>query len=304
MGFLDRIKKFTGGKNTATVEVTDVAGLAPGVARIKLSDKVIMGSMRVSAQEDCTILATKYEVILRTKDESGEWSDVIVSDGKDKEEHELSVGESFDVFWRIDDVDIAQYLRCQEWSPNEAVDSDSVKLVINCIADVKGSPFDPSGEAEVAMAPQDPMQVEITKIEGMPADASYFPVGDSVLKGTVVVTASEEGVLAATKYEVCLRLDGKDVLVAGARDPELEPDSLSVSFGGTYIEFPLQMKPGKQATHTWMVSDIDLPRALASNGFTDASSAVTNESVELVVRCLAEIEGQPGAVSETVVALR
>jgi len=304
MGFFDKIKKFAGGKNMATVEVTSIADAAPGHARIKISDSVIHGSMKTIAKEDCTLLATAYEVILRTKDDEGAWGDVIIESGKDKEEQILRAGDEVLTAFRIDEVDIATYLRNQNWNPNDAVGDASVKLVINCIADVKGSPFDPSSEVEVALAPQAAMSVQITSIEGDAPVVSVFPVTDSVLKGTVVVTANEDAVLSATKYEILLRIDGKDVVVAQEQDPELEPDAFSVSFGGTYIDFPLQMKPGKKATHTWMVSDIDLAKALAQNGFEDASAAAHDERVALIVRCLADTEGAANvAMSETRVSL-
>lgn len=305
MGLFDKIKKFAGGKNMATVEVTGISGVIPGQAQIKVSDGSIHGSMTTVAQEDCTLIATAYEIILRTKDEEGEWSDDFVAFGKDKETRDLAAGEQVSTNFIVSDVEIAKHLRNRDWNPNDAVGNDSIKLIVKCIADVKGSPFDPSGEAEVALAPQAAMSVEITNIEGDAPDVSSFPVTDSVLKGTVVVTANEEAVLAATKYEILLRIDGKEVIVANEQDPELEPDALSVSFGGTYIDFPLQMKCGKKATHTWMVSDIDLAKALAQNGFADPSEAAHDDRVALVVRCLADIDGQANvAMSETHVSLR
>jgi len=304
MGFLDKIKKFAGGKSTASVEVTEVEGLAPAAGSIPVSATTVTGSMRVTAEQDCVMIATKYEVILRTLDDD-EWGDVIVASAKDKEERKMKAGDVFDHAWQIDDVEIARYLRNQEWDPNAAVGHDSVKLIVNCIADVKGSPFDPSAEVEVALAEQAPLGIETTVIEGMPADGCHFPVTDSVLKGTVVVTANEPLVLTATKYRIIVRIDGDDIVVARDQDPELEPNPLSVSFGGTYIKFPLDMGPGKRATHTWMVDDIDLAAALAERGFEDPNAAVHNDRVQLVVQCVADVEGATdAAATETVVSLQ
>jgi hypothetical protein len=81
--------------------------------------------------------------ILRTKDEEGEWNDDFVAFGKDKETRDLSAGEEFATNFIGSDVEIAKHLRKHDWNPNDAVGSDSVKLIIKCIADVKGSPFDP-----------------------------------------------------------------------------------------------------------------------------------------------------------------
>ncbi len=298
MGFMDKLKKFAGGKNMASVEVTAVEGSSPAEATVGIGDRAITGSMRVTAQQDCTVIATKYEVILRTLDDEGEWNDVIVAYGKDVETRELSAGDEFDCDWRVDEVDIAQYLRHQEWeNVNDAVGDDSVKIAINCIADVKGSPFDPNAEAEVGgLTAQEPLALAIPIIEGQEVEHAYFPVTDSVLKGTVVVTANEAGTLTATKYEVRLEIDTDegttiDIIAGKDQTPELDPNPLSVSFGGTDIEFPKSMKPGAEATQTWMIMDLDFPKVLAEHGIDDPSAAVDEGRVRLVVACSADFDG-------------
>jgi len=297
MGFFDKIKKFAGGAKTASVEVLEVNGATPSEASLSVSDTQVTGSMRVTIQEDCTMLATKYAVVLKTIGEDGEWSGVTIAESKFENTQEHKVGDSYELSWTIDEVNLPEYLGYQGWTDaNTAVGDEKVKIVIRCTADVKGSPFDPEGEAEVTLTEGSPVGIRISVIEGMPADASSFPVTDSVLKGTVEVSAIMDSVLTATKYEIRLRLeDGSDVLVAQDQDPELNPNPMSVSFGGTNIKFPLSMKSGKRAEQTWMVSDIDLPGALAKHGLSDANEAVAEGKASLFVRAYADIEGLPNA---------
>jgi hypothetical protein len=300
MGFMDKLKKFAGGKNMASVEVTAIEGMLPAEVTVGIGDRTISGSMRVTAQQDCEIIATKYEIILRTLDDDDEWSDVIVAYTKDVESREMSAGDEFDLDWAVDEVDIAQYLRHQEWdNVNDAVGDASVKIVVNCIADVKGSPFDPNAEAEVGgLTLQNPLALTIPVIEGQASEHAYFPVTDSVLKGTVVVTANEVGTLTATKYEVRLEIDTDDgtidVFAGKDQTPELDPNPLSVSFGGTDIKFPKSMKPGAEATQTWMVMDLDFPKVLAEHGIDDPSAAVDEGRVRLMVSCSADFDGASG----------
>ena len=302
MGFFDKVKAFAGGKGMATVEVVEVSGQAPAGVAVAISDTTLAGVMKVTADKACTLLATKAEVVLRTE-KDGVWSNVTVASGKVEQVRELAVGDVITAPWSIAEVDIDQYLRNQSFDDvNTAVGNPKVKLIVNCIADVKGSPFDPSAEAEVRLAPSTaaPVSVAITVIEGQaPADAN-FPVTDSVLKGTVVVTGRSATTLATTRYEVVVHVDGKDVVVAKNQHPEIKKEGLaglSVSFGGTNIEFPKKLGRGDKATQTWMISDIDIPAALAAQGHADAAAAVSEGKATLSVVCHADVTG--GAISTT-----
>jgi hypothetical protein len=54
-----------------------------------------------------------------------------------------------------------------------------------------------------------------------------------------------------------------------------------------------------------LMCDIDLAKALAQHGFADPSAAAHDDRVALVVRCLADIDGQANvAMSETSVSLQ
>src|SRR4051812_7199977 len=71
MGFFDKVKKFAGGKNTAKVEIVEINDGPLEDAMIQISDAVTTGKMRVTALQDCTMLAMKTDIILRTENDQG-----------------------------------------------------------------------------------------------------------------------------------------------------------------------------------------------------------------------------------------
>ncbi len=315
MGFFDKVKKFVGGKNTATVAITSINGMAPTSAVIAISDGTVRGSMMVTAQQDCTMLATKYDVLLRTQGAEGQWSDISVGSGKDVVRHSMTTGQVFTQDWVINGVDVETYLRNQSYDDMGAVvGHPKIKLVVCCTADVEGSPFDPNAETEVRIGPSiaGPCKIETTVVEGQPAASASFPVTDSVFKGTVVVTAKAPCVLAATRYELCLELQTPngpaDIVVAQDQHPEIKSNAggllgMRVSFGGTNITFPHRMAKGDKATQTWMVSDVDIAAKLAEHGYADPHAAVRDPNVKLVVKSYADVENAGVSTGRTVVAM-
>lgn len=307
MGFFDKMKKFVGGKNTATVAITSINGMAPTSAVIAISDGTVRGSMTVTAMQDCTMLAMKYDVLLRTQGAEGQWSDISVGSGKDVASRTMTTGQVITQDWVIQGVDVETYLRNQSYDDMGAVvNHPKIKLVVRCIADVEGSPFDPNAEVEVNIGASvvGPCKIETTVVEGRPAAGASFPVTDSVFKGTVVVTAKAACVLAATRYELCLEVQTPngpvDVVVAHDQHPEIKSNAggllgMRVSFGGTNITFPHRMAKGDKATQTWMVTDVDIPAKLAEHGFTDPHAAVGDPNVKLIVKSYADAES--GGVS-------
>jgi hypothetical protein len=302
MGFFDKMKKFVGGKNTATVEITAINGMTPSSAVIAISDGTVRGSMSVTAQQDCTMLAMKYDVLLRTQNAEGQWSDISVGSHKDVARMDMVTGQVFAKDWVITGVDVETYLRNQSYDDMGAVvGHPKIKLVVRCTADVEGSPFDPNAEAEVRVGPSTagPCKIETTVVEGRPAASAHFTHTDSVFKGTVVVTAKGSCVLAATRYELCLELQTPngpaEVVVARDQHPEIKSTEggilgMRVSFGGTNITFPHAMKKGDKATQTWMVTDVDIPAKLAEHGFADPQAVIGDPNVKLVVRSYADVE--------------
>jgi len=305
MGLFDKVKKFAGGKSTANVEITKINGMAPGGAVIGVNDGTVRGSMNVTALQDCTMLAMKYEVILRTQDAQGQWGNITVGSNKDMGTRKMTSGQMITQDWVINNVELEQYLRNQSYEDMSAVQNHAkIKLLVRCVADVEGSPFDPDQEVEVKIgaATAGACKIETTVVEGKPTSIASFPVTDSVFKGTVVVTATGSCVLTTTRYELALEMSTPngpaDVVVAKSQHPEIKQEGLaglSVSFGGTNITFPHRMGKGDKATQTWMVHDVDLAKTLAAHGFGDPRSAVGNSNVKLVVRSYADVEG--GGVS-------
>ena len=147
MGIFDKIKKFASGSSTATVAITSINGVAPGAAVIAISDTTARGSMTVTAQQDCTMLAMKYEVLLRTQNAEGAWSNITVGSSKTVKTQQLKVGDVITHDWQITGIDIDTYLRNQSYTDMAAVPTHpKVKLLVRCISDVEGSPFDPEAE--------------------------------------------------------------------------------------------------------------------------------------------------------------
>ena len=146
--------------------------------------------------------------------------------------------------------------------------------------------------------------VLITVIEGQAADGATFPVTDSVLKGTMVITAKQACTLLATKYELSLRIPnetGSDIdhYVTSEKDPD--PNT---SYDDSCLKLPCDMTPGQVIEQPWMISDVDLPKALKDNGFADANAATQDPKVKLVVKCIADVKGSPFDPSaETIVRM-
>jgi hypothetical protein len=314
MGLFDKIKKFATGSSTANVAILSVNGTDPSSAVIAISDGSARGRMKVVAQQDCTMLAMKYEVLLRTQDEQGQWGNVTVGSGKFAQTRVLKSGDTFEHDWVINDIEVERYLRNQSYTDLAAVPTHpKVKLLVRCTSDVEGSPFDPDAEVEVKIGPSiaGPCRVETTVIEGNPASIASFPVGDSVCKGTVVVTAKAPCTLTATRYELWLELDTPngpvEALCGKDQHPEVKVEgahwsTMSVSFGGTNITFPLQMDAGDKATQTWSIHSLDLPAILTANGMS-ADTAVKNPAVRFVVKTFADAEGSNVSTGRAVVEL-
>lgn len=166
MGFLDKVKAFTGGKNMAKVTITVIEGHAADVASFPVTDSVIKGTMVIEAQQDCTLLATKYEIWLYLSQNPGDpqGSPNLVITAKDPDPNtsysddclempcDLTTGQVITQTFSVGDIDLTKILRKNGYSePQEAIGDGRVRLVVKCIADVKGSPFDPSAEVSVTL---------------------------------------------------------------------------------------------------------------------------------------------------------
>jgi hypothetical protein len=165
MGLFDKAKKFLGGKGMADVTITVIERQPAESATFPVTDSVLKGTMVIDVKQPCTLLATKYEIWLET--ENGEQSSLdLVAHDADPDPNtsysddclqmpcDLAEGQQITQPWMVMDVDLAKYLaKAGIADPNAAVGNAKVKLRVKCIADVKGSPFDPSAEVEVRLAP-------------------------------------------------------------------------------------------------------------------------------------------------------
>jgi hypothetical protein len=137
-------------------------------------------------------------------------------------------------------------------------------------------------------------KVTIPVIERQPSESATFPVGDSVLKGTMVIEAQQPCTLLATKYEVWIYIAedtssaGSPNLVVMAKDPD--PNT---SYADGCLKMPCDLKEGQVIEQPWMVSDVDLPAILEKHGYAEPGAAIGDPRVRLVVKCIADVKGSP-----------
>ena len=158
MGFFDKAKNFLGGHGVK-VEITRIERQVPSEARMPMTDTVVKGTARITTEKDCTVLAHKFEFVAKYKKDDIEQELVLATDKHDsstdiiggdiKWPYELAAGKVVeDPFMVMMDDNIPTQIRnLGLGNPVELIQSGQVKFYLRCIADVKGSPFDPKGEA-------------------------------------------------------------------------------------------------------------------------------------------------------------
>ena len=166
MGLFDKAKAFVGGKGMANVTITVIERQPAESAVFPVGDTVLKGTMVIEALKECTLLATKYEVYLNVKDDVGDGgTPTLVASALDPDPNtsysddclklpcELTTGQTIEQTWMVGDVNLKDHLEKAGYAdPRDAVGDPRVQLVVKCIADVKGSPFDPSAEVHVTLA--------------------------------------------------------------------------------------------------------------------------------------------------------
>ena len=162
MGFFDKAKNFLGGHGVK-VEITRVERSAPSEARMPMTDTVVKGTCRVTTEKDCTVLAHKFEFVAKYSKDDMEQEHVLARDqhnessdimgGDIKWPYELAAGKIVeDPFMVMMDENIPTQIRNLGFTnPVAAIQSGQVKFYLRAIADVKGSPFDPKGEAALTV---------------------------------------------------------------------------------------------------------------------------------------------------------
>jgi hypothetical protein len=163
MGFFDKAKQFLGGKGMADVTITVIERQPAETATFPVRDSVLKGTMVIDAKQDCTLLATKYEVWLYIKKDDIDSPNLAAQDYDPRPNvgygegslimpRDLKAGEQITKHWMVDDVDCAAVLAKNGFPDAHKATMDSrVRLVVKCIADVKGSPFDPCAEVNVKL---------------------------------------------------------------------------------------------------------------------------------------------------------
>ncbi len=165
MGFFDKAKSFMGGHGVK-VQLTVIERQPAADAQMPMGDTVIKGTLEVTTEKPCTVLAHKFVFLAEWKDAEGmqrthelgsdahtEATDIHGSENKWP--YELEPGRVVtDYFMIMMNDDITTQLRRSGFSnPAGVVSSGEVKFKLKVIADVKGSPFDPSSEQYVRIVP-------------------------------------------------------------------------------------------------------------------------------------------------------
>lgn len=165
MGFFDKVKQFAGGKGMADVVITVIERQPASGATLTYTDSVVKGTMVVTAKQPCELLNTKHEMLLRYTKDGQDFHTFLASDiypdpncsyddSFPKFPKAMAEGETLTMPFSVRGVDIATAMQKNGITDaNAAVQSGAVSLVVRCIADVKGSPFDPSVDAVVRLLP-------------------------------------------------------------------------------------------------------------------------------------------------------
>jgi len=162
MGFFDKAKNFLGGHGVK-VEITRIERQAPSEARMPMTDTVVKGTCRITTEKDCIVLAHKFEFLAKYKKEDLEQEHVFARDQHDastdiiggdiKWPYDLAAGKSVEDPFMVmmDDNILTQLRRLGFGNPVEAIQKGEVQFFLRAIADVKGSPFDPKGDAALTI---------------------------------------------------------------------------------------------------------------------------------------------------------
>lgn len=165
MGFFDKAKSFMGGHGVK-VQLTRIERQPASDAQMPIGDTVIKGNLEVTTEKPCTVLAHKFVFLCEWKDAEGmERTHELGSDahvastdiigGSLKWPYDLAPGTTAEDAFLISMNDDIPTQLAKLGFPDAAsvVSSGKVKFKLKVIADVKGSPFDPSSEQYVRIVP-------------------------------------------------------------------------------------------------------------------------------------------------------
>jgi hypothetical protein len=163
MGLLDKAKSFLG-QHGLKVEIISLERQDPKTCRFPLSDSVLKGKYKVTADKDCIVLNHQHFLMLEKKHPDGFLE--LVTLGQDRHDegteivgsdlrwpYPLAANQSREDGFLISDIDIAGALRKLGYEPERAVSKPELRFFVRVLADVKGSPFDPTHEVNVTIVP-------------------------------------------------------------------------------------------------------------------------------------------------------
>ena len=162
MGFFDKAKNFLSGYGLK-VEFTRLEKQDPQYVTFPVTDSVFKGNYKVTAEKDCIVLKHIHKLLLQRTNSNGETNELELSTdihdettdiiGADiKWPYPLKGNESKDDGFVLLNVDIPSAIT-ELGYPNiaQAIDDPNLKLICKVVADVKGSPFDPTAETVIKM---------------------------------------------------------------------------------------------------------------------------------------------------------
>ena len=163
MGLLDKAKSFMG-QHGLRVELTSLERQDPKTCKFPMSDTVLKGKYNVTADKDCVVLNHQHFFILEKKHPDGFLERVTL--GQDRHDdttqimgsalrwpYPLAANQSQEDGFLISDIDVGGALRKLGYEPERAVLKAEIRFFVRVLADVKGSPFDPTHEVNVTVVP-------------------------------------------------------------------------------------------------------------------------------------------------------
>jgi hypothetical protein len=132
-----------------------------------------------------------------------------------------------------------------------------------------------------------------TVIERQPPQEARFPVGDSVLKGQFDVTCEKDCTVLAHIVELRLSngTSGGTPMVGTIGTHRLDH---TIQVTGRGWDFPYTMTKGQVQKGSFLIHDVDIPKALATLfPGQDPNAVLSNPAVTFHVRITVDVKGSP-----------
>jgi hypothetical protein len=136
------------------------------------------------------------------------------------------------------------------------------------------------------------VKVEITRLERQDPGSVTFPITDSVFKGNWRVVTEKPCTVLSHTHELVVKkthADGREEeLVVGEDTHDSSTDIM-----GHPLKWPYELPAGGAAEDSFLIDDIDLPKALRRLGYADPTDAIADTNVEVFFRATADVKGSP-----------